>query len=179
MCIFVSSYCDSPGHKFIGAPVPCGVVVTKKRHIAKVVSDVEYLNSRDATIMGSRNGHAALFLWYALSKKGMDGLKADVMMCMHNSHFLRDLLVLHGIKCSLNELSSTVVFERPKDHDFVRKWQLACAGEVAHAVVMPSVSQEKLKDFAEDLVRSREALAAKAAAEAAAAARETLPTEAL
>lgn len=31
-----------------------------------------------------------------------------------------------GIKCMLNELSSTVVFERPKDESFVRKWQLAC-----------------------------------------------------
>jgi histidine decarboxylase len=31
-----------------------------------------------------------------------------------------------GIKCMLNELSSTVVFERPKDEAFVRKWQLAC-----------------------------------------------------
>jgi hypothetical protein len=26
-------------------------------------SDVEYLNSRDATIMGSRNGHAPIYLW--------------------------------------------------------------------------------------------------------------------
>lgn len=31
-----------------------------------------------------------------------------------------------GIKCMLNGLSSTVVFERPKDEAFVRKWQLAC-----------------------------------------------------
>ena len=31
-----------------------------------------------------------------------------------------------GIKCMLNGLSSTVVFERPKDEGFVRKWQLAC-----------------------------------------------------
>jgi histidine decarboxylase len=28
-------------------------------------SDVEYLNSRDATIMGSRNGHAPIYLWCA------------------------------------------------------------------------------------------------------------------
>ena len=31
---------------------------------------VEYLNSIDTTIMGSRNGHAALFMWYSLKKKG-------------------------------------------------------------------------------------------------------------
>ena len=33
-----------------------------------------------------------------------------------------------GIKCMLNELSSTVVFERPTEEAFIRKWQLACEG---------------------------------------------------
>ena len=39
------------GHKFVGAPVPCGVVITRKRYAMALSSDVEYLNSRDATIM--------------------------------------------------------------------------------------------------------------------------------
>ena len=33
-----------------------------------------------------------------------------------------------GIKNMLNELSSTVVFERPTEEPFIRKWQLACEG---------------------------------------------------
>ena len=40
------------GHKFVGAPVPCGVVMTRMRYVMALSSDVEYLNSRDATIMG-------------------------------------------------------------------------------------------------------------------------------
>jgi glutamate/tyrosine decarboxylase-like PLP-dependent enzyme len=40
------------GHKFVGAPVPCGVVITRMRYVMALSSDVEYLNSRDATIMG-------------------------------------------------------------------------------------------------------------------------------
>ena len=44
------------GHKFIGAPVPCGVVITRQKYISALANNVEYLNSRDATIMGSRNG---------------------------------------------------------------------------------------------------------------------------
>jgi histidine decarboxylase len=51
------------GHKFVGAPVPCGVVITRFKYVLALSSDVEYLNSRDATIMGSRNGHAPIFLW--------------------------------------------------------------------------------------------------------------------
>jgi glutamate/tyrosine decarboxylase-like PLP-dependent enzyme len=57
------------GHKFVGAPVPCGVVMTRLKLIKSVSSDVEYLNSRDATIMGSRNGHAPIYLWYTLTMK--------------------------------------------------------------------------------------------------------------
>ena len=30
------------------------------------------------------------------------------------------------MRVMLNELSSTVVFERPTEEAFVRKWQLAC-----------------------------------------------------
>lgn len=144
------------GHKFIGAPVPCGVVVTRKKHMEKVTMDIEYLNSRDATIMGSRNGHAALYIWYALSKKGLQGLRKDVELCMRNSKLLRDLLVENGISCMLNDFSSTVVFERPTEHAFVRKWQLACEGPVAHVVVMPSVGADKLRRFVSELIESRE-----------------------
>lgn len=145
------------GHKFLGTPVPCGVVVTKKQYISKVTSDVEYLNSKDATIMGSRNGHAALYLWYTLSTKGVNGLRREVEQCMKNANLMRNLLAESNIKCMLNTLSSTVVFERPEDHNFVRKWQLACEGPIAHAVVMPSVSEDKIRAFVTDLITSRAA----------------------
>ncbi len=52
-------------------------------------SDVEYLNSRDATIMGSRNGHAPIYLWYTLTRKGYDGMRKDVEKCMRNAHVLK------------------------------------------------------------------------------------------
>jgi glutamate/tyrosine decarboxylase-like PLP-dependent enzyme len=125
------------GHKFIGAPVPCGVLVTRQRHMHKLCSDVEYLNSRDATIMGSRNGHAAVYLWYAIQKKGMLGFADDVHRCIHNSQHLQRRLEAVGIDCMLNRLSSTVCFARPSNLNFVRKWQLACQGDIAHVVVMP------------------------------------------
>lgn len=144
------------GHKFIGAPVPCGVVMTRKRHIEKMSSNIEYLNSKDATIMGSRNGHAALYMWYRLARKGKSGLTADVERCMENSLMLVQLLKDIGVTCMLNDMSSTVVFERPTEHAFVRKWQLACSGDVAHVVVMPSVTPDILRLFVDELNESRE-----------------------
>ena len=55
----------------------------------------------------------------------------------------------------LNELSSTVVFERPLEEPFVRKWQLACQGDIAHVVVMPNITLNKLEAFVTDLIASR------------------------
>ena len=134
------------GHKFIGAPVPCGVVITRQRYIDALSSNVEYLNSRcaflseagtglalaesgstgvqyrsfglsrscgisgwdtdiglnqalinkllvapcrDATIMGSRNGHAPIYMWYTLTRKGYQGMRKDVERCLRNAHLLK------------------------------------------------------------------------------------------
>merc|ERR1712216_703732 len=65
------------GHKMLGCPMPCGITVTRKKHLEKMSRPVEYLNSVDTTIMGSRNGHAALYMWYALRTKGIDGLQDE------------------------------------------------------------------------------------------------------
>ena len=67
-----------------------------------------------------------------------------------------EMLQKAGIQTMLNELSSTVVFERPEEEAFVRKWQLACESDIAHVVVMPNISVEKLELFVEELVESRE-----------------------
>jgi len=116
---------------------------------------VEYLASRDATIMGSRNGHAPLFLWYTLNRKGYRGFQKEVQRCLRNAYYLKERLREAKVGVLLNELSSTVVFERPLDEQFILKWQLACQGKIAHAVVMPSVTVEKLDDFVGELIEAR------------------------
>merc|ERR1712037_682627 len=108
-----------------------------------------------ATIMGSRNGHAALYLWHTIATKGVAGFSKDVQTCLDNAKFLITLLEEAGVPCMLNKLSSTVVFERPTEGPFIKKWQLACEGEVAHVVVMPSTTQQRLLDFVAELRSSR------------------------
>lgn len=49
-----------------------------------------------------------------------------------------------------------MVFEKPDD-ETVRKWQLACVNNIAHVVVMPSVTKKKLKDFFDDYMAARKA----------------------
>ena len=135
--------------------MPCGVQITRLEHVNALSRNVEYLASRDATIMGSRNGHAPIFLWYTLNRKGYKGFQKEVQKCLRNAHYLKDRLRQAGISAMLNELSSTVVFERPRDEEFVRQWQLACQGNMAHVVVMPNVTIEKLEGFLDALIEGR------------------------
>ncbi|KAJ7974069.1 serine decarboxylase-like [Quillaja saponaria] len=143
------------GHKFVGCPMPCGIQITRLEHINTLSRNVEYLASRDATIMGSRNGHAPIFLWYTISRKGCKGFQKEVQKCLRNAQYLRDCLPFAGISAMLNDLSSTIVFERPLDEDFVHKWQLACEGNIAHIVAMPNITIKKINVLLNELLQKR------------------------
>ncbi|XP_061342030.1 serine decarboxylase-like [Gastrolobium bilobum] len=143
------------GHKFLGCPIPCGVVITRLQQVNALSSDVEYIASRDVTITGSRSGHAPIFLWYALQKRGLIGLKKEVQMCIKNARHLVDQLRDGGIGAMLNEFSNTVVFERPLDDDFTRRWSLACDGNIAHVVVMQHITIEMLDSFVSEFLKKR------------------------
>ena len=144
------------GHKMLGCPMPCGVAITRRKHVEKVEQRIEYLNSVDTTIMGSRNGQAPLFMWYSLKRKGMQGIKRDVQHCMDTATYLRDELKKAGILAQLNDLSSTVVMERPVEETLVQQWQLACEEDIAHVVVMPNVTREKIDVFVSAFKESRD-----------------------
>jgi len=143
------------GHKMLGCPMPCGIAICRKEHVQKVEQHIAYLNSVDTTIMGSRNGQAALYMWYSLRKKGLEGIERDVRHCMDTAKYLRDQLTEAGIVCRLNDMSSTVVLERPMDDNFIKRWQLACEEDIAHVVVMPNVTIGKIDKFVEELTESR------------------------
>ncbi|KAL2944534.1 Serine decarboxylase, partial [Bienertia sinuspersici] len=144
------------GHKFLGCPLPCGVQMVRIKHIGGTLSkDVEYIASRDATITGSRNGHAPIFLWYNLSLKGYNWFEKEVRKCLHNANYLKGQLKKAGVSVMLNKLSNIVVFERPQDDGFIQHWQLSCQGNVAHVAVMPNVTIKTLDSFMDELVAKR------------------------
>lgn len=75
---------------------------------------------------------------------------------METAQYLRDELTRMGFTARLNDLSSTVVLERPMDDALIKRWQLACESDIAHVVVMPNVSKEKIDLFIEELIQCRE-----------------------
>ena len=140
------------GHKFIGVPFPCGVLMMQKKWIGVLESNVEYLNSIDTTMMGSRNGHAPLFMWHRIQEHNLEGFRFDVLECIHNAAYLCEALREAGAaEAWRNDKSNIVYFTRPKSEAFIRKWQLACEGDIAHVVVMPNVNRGKIKEFVIEL----------------------------
>jgi histidine decarboxylase len=138
------------GHKFIGCPFPCGIVLTYKELADKLASHIEYIGSKDATIGGSRNGHAPLFLWYAIQKR-KHLFETEARECVSKAAYLQRQLEKAGLSCSLNPYSTTVVFPKPQEAT-VQKWQLATLGNLAHVVVMQNHSYELLDRLIADIL---------------------------
>jgi histidine decarboxylase len=138
---------STSGHKMIGTSMPCGVLVVRRDYVAQVSSAISYLRTNDTTLMGSRNGHAVLALWERLYRHGASGFTRDVRDCLKRSRWLATTLRAAGVPVLLNPHSITVVFPEPA-HDLVRRFQLACHQQLAHAVVMPNVSDALTDRFA-------------------------------
>lgn len=69
---FVHSIAMS-GHKWIGAPCPCGIYMTKTKYQLRPPDNPEYIGSPDTTFAGSRNGLSAIILWDYLAKTSYEG----------------------------------------------------------------------------------------------------------
>ncbi|KAL0330189.1 UNVERIFIED_CONTAM: Serine decarboxylase [Sesamum radiatum] len=135
--------------------MPCGVLLTRKRYIDMLSRSIEYIATVDTTIAGSRNGHSPIFLWYVLNIKGRKGLEEDVEKCLINARYLRDRLKKAGISSMLNDMSITVVFERPPGQRVHSPLATTVSRKLAHVVVMPHVTVEMLDCFLYDLVQKR------------------------
>jgi histidine decarboxylase len=144
------------GHKQLGCPLPCGIVVTRKKQQKLFQNKISYLDSMiDNTISCSRSGHAALYLWYTLRTIGMGGMEDMVRDNIDRANYLHQCLLAQGVRSWLGEISNTVVFEIPLDRKLILKWQLSTTGEMAHIICMPHVSHAIIDEFMHDYMQSR------------------------
>ena len=136
------------GHKFVGSPIPCGVLVTKRSLRDRIAKGVSYIGSLDTTITGSRNGHSALFLWYALKTMGEEGLRRRYLHSLETAEYCKQQLRNLGVDAWSNEGAITVVF--PKTSEALkRKYQLATE-DVTHIICMPNVTKAHIDAFISD-----------------------------
>lgn len=138
------------GHKMIGSPTPSGVVLARKKNVERVQRNVEYIGTLDTTLSGSRNGHSVLFLWYAIHRFGVSGFQKMVYECMSVTEYAVKRLQEIGWEVQVAEYYNTVVIKRPPEA-LVKKFQLAVEGDIAHILVMPHVTKERINGLIADL----------------------------
>ena len=142
------------GHKFIGSPIPSGVIITRRSLRDRIAKGISYIGSLDTTISGSRNGHSPLFLWYAIQIMGIAGLKARYQHSLEMAQYCKNELRKIGIDAWTNTGAITVVF--PKLSDTIKeKWQLATE-EVTHIICMPNVTKKQINAFIQDVIKEKE-----------------------
>ncbi len=139
------------GHKMIGSPLPCGVVLALKENVDRIARSVEYVGVLDTTLSGSRNAISPLILWYALRRAGTDGFPRTVQACLARADYAVARFAEAGIEAWRNRNSITVVFPRPGDEVF-RKWQVAPYRDIGHLITMPHVTEPIIDAFVADVV---------------------------
>jgi len=142
------------GHKFIGSPIPCGIVLARKRHVERIARSVEYVGTLDTTLSGSRNGITPLFLWYAIRRSGRQGFRRQVAECVRKAEYAIEKFRQIGVEAWRNPFAITVVFPRPPE-SVLAKWQIAVHGDRAHIITLQSVKTEQIDELVADIAAAR------------------------
>lgn len=142
------------GHKLIGSPLPCGVVLALKRNVDRIARSVEYIGTLDTTLSGSRNALTPLFLWHALRSRGREGFRQLIERCLATADHAIGRLEALDLHPWRHENSPIVVFDRPS-MPLVRRWQLAVQGRIAHLITMPHVGREHVDRMVASLAADR------------------------
>ncbi len=142
------------GHKMIGAPMPCGIALTRLEYVSRIARSIEYVGVLDTTLTGSRNALAPLMIWYAFRRHGLDGFREIVAGCLDVAEYAVARFNDSGIPAWRNKNSVTVVFPKPSD-EIVRKWQLAPYEGIAHLITMPHVTRETIDAVVDDCLKYR------------------------
>ncbi len=137
------------GHKLIGSPWPCGVVLTRRDYVARVARAIEYIGALDTTLPGSRNALAPLILWHAFQQHRMDGFQKIVAEMLATAEYAVRRFNACDIPAWRNKNSATVVFPKPA-REVLLKWQIAPKSEIAHIITMPHVTRETIDKIAVD-----------------------------
>ena len=145
------------GHKFIGCPIPCGIVLARKSHVDRIARSIAYIGSLDTTISGSRNGLTPLMLWLRLKELGKEGMAKRVEESLALAEWAEQQFTEAGIAVWRNPGAFTLVFPRPSD-TVIRRFQLATEGQWSHVICVPGIQQKDIQALL-DAIREEETTA--------------------
>ena len=141
------------GHKLIGSPIPCGIVLIKKQYL-NINTLISYTNNFDCTVTGSRSGFASLILWSAIKKRGLDGLKNFVSHCLNQAEKYCEAFNEHNIPAWRFNDAITIVLEKQPDI-FLKKWRAPSNEQFTTLMALPKLTEEMVKEIIEDIIHIR------------------------
>ncbi|MCX7748051.1 MAG: pyridoxal-dependent decarboxylase [Clostridia bacterium] len=152
------------GHKWIGAPWPCGIYMTKVKYQLQPPDDPMYIGSPDTTFAGSRNGFSSMILWDYLSRNSYKDLIKKAIQTEEMAAYAKTQLekLQEKLKTDLwieyTPLSLTIRFKKANP-GIVFKYSLS--GEdlyvndqkrsYSHIFMMEHVDRKKIDSLIEDL----------------------------
>jgi histidine decarboxylase len=138
------------GHKFIGSPIPCGIIIVLKHNKEKVSNYVNVIDSLDDTITGSRNAFTPLILWYTIKTLGIEGLRNRLFESLKMTNYTFDKIRKSGVKAWRNPNALTILIPRVSK-ELQYKWQLATHNDITHLVIKPGITKKMIDRFIIDL----------------------------
>ncbi|WP_280668094.1 MULTISPECIES: histidine decarboxylase [unclassified Kitasatospora] len=156
------------GHKWPGAPWPCGIYMTKVKYQVAPPSQPEYTGAPDTTFAGSRNGFSPLVLWDHLSRYSYQDQVDRIRRSQQLAAYLEQRLLLLELEKGIDLWPArtpgaiTVRFRKPSP-ELVAKWSLSSQDVLTvpgdettrrsyvHVFLMSSVDRAKLDALLADL----------------------------
>ncbi|AYL63063.1 histidine decarboxylase [Citrobacter youngae] len=140
------------GHKMIGSPIPCGIVVAKRKNVDRISVEIDYISAHDKTISGSRNGHTPLMMWEAIRSHSWSDWQRRIEHSLNMAQYAVDRLQAAGIDAWRNKNSITVVFPCPSEAVW-KKHCLATSGDIAHLITTAHhLDSSKIDELIDDVI---------------------------
>jgi histidine decarboxylase len=127
------------GHKFIGSPVPYGVLVVRDSLRPDGSRHAIYTGSPNSTLSNSRSGLAALALWYTLREHGPH-LQHRAEQCRALADHACRALQAIGVAAWRHPYAFTVVLPTPAA-EITDTWVLAAHGSDSHIICVPGMTR--------------------------------------
>jgi histidine decarboxylase len=167
------------GHKFLGSPVPCAVLVVVDSRRPYGARTATYTGCPDSTLTNSRSGLAVLTLWYALRCYGIEGLRARAERSRDLAAYAHGRLVEIGWPAHRQPHAFTVTLATPPPA-VTATWALPRRGGHSghsHIVCMPGIGRGHIDAFIADLQATTTTTTTSGTTAAAAVAAATDPAE--
>lgn len=139
------------GHKIIGSPIPCGIVLIHKKYLEKTKRVIDYIYNIDCTVSGSRAGFSALILWEAIRKNNFSGFKKLISTYIEKAEKFTGILNDNNIRAWRFNHAITIVLDKLPEI-ITKKWRAPSDMNFTTLTALPKLTEEMLHDFIGDII---------------------------